>query len=228
MSGSRRNAIILRVPGESLSPAELTYRSRRRTWLVFLVLVIVLAILQLAAMGGVAVLLVMRGLEKARGLPLTDQDRSVLVRISDLVENSAETEETLRKWHGRGHALHLRSLGHADGERGAVRVYCEVVITNDPDDASRQFHYLEMSLADQRHIDRYGELVPTARSELFIWGEESMLYTFERDGRPAGIRFLARREGTVFLLAISGRKLNDPQLLDMLISPVLRKVEQYQ
>ena len=76
---------------------------------MFLVLVIVLFILQVAALGGVMALLVMRGIEGVRGLPLSDGDRAVLVRIDDLVEDSAETDETLRKWHGRGGSVHLRA-----------------------------------------------------------------------------------------------------------------------
>jgi len=216
------------MEGGAPSPAELTYRSRKRTWLVFLVLVILLFILQIAALGGVVVLVVIRSIEETRGLPLTNQDRAVLMRIDDLVEESAETDEILRKWHGRHGSVHLKSRGIAERERGAVRVYCEVVVTGDPDFARQHYQQLAMSREPQQYIDRHGELVSSAQSDLYAWGEESQLYTFERDRQPAGILFVARKEGTVFLLAVSGRKLNDPQLLDMLLGPVLRRVERYE
>ncbi len=215
------------MPGEKPSPAELTYRSRKRTWLVFLVLVTVLFILQMAALAGVMVLAVIRGVEEFGGLPLTAEERGVLVRIDDLVEDSAETDEILRKWRGRHGATHLRSRGIAERERGAVRVYCEVVITGGPDEATQHYLQLSMSQDARQYVDRRGELVSTAQSDLYTWGEESQVYTLARDHQPAGILFLARKEGTVFLLAISGRKLEDPKLIEMLLGPVLRKVDRY-
>jgi hypothetical protein len=216
------------MDGAATTPARLLYRSRKRTWVVFLVLVILLFVLQMAAGAGLLGLLLYRGLDRIRGIPLSESDRAVLVRIGDLMEDSAKIDEELRKWRDQHGVVHLRGRGCAERKRGPVRVYCEIQVTANRDWAMQYYYQQERNEESRRYIDPAGELVPAAQSDLYTWGDESLLYTLTRHDEPAGVIFLARREATVFLLAVSGRKLDDPQLLSMLLGPVLRKLEQYE
>ena len=210
------------------TPAALKYRTRRRVWLIFLVLVIVLFFLQLAAAGRLFVVTVARGIEEFGGLPLTGQDREVLIRIEDLVSDSAKTNETLRKWRGPHGTVRVRSRGHARQERGPVRLHCEVQVEHDARGAQQTYHGLELNEEPYLFIDPKKRLVLTAQSDLFRWGDESVLMTLSDDREPAGIIFRARRGEVVFELAVSGRKLDDPRLLESLLRPVLLKLEHYE
>ncbi len=219
------------MDGEALSSAEVTYRARNRVWKIFFFLVIVLFLLQITAVASLIAVVIARGIGEIGELlvvPLTDEEQGVLIRIGDLVEDSADIHEDLHKWRGRHGVVHLRSRGWSERDRGTVRVHCEVQVAPGIQGAQESYRTLEYNEEALRYVDPERRLVTTAESDLFAWGEESTILTFSDDHRPAGIYFLARRGRKVFLLVVSGQKLDDPHLLEMLLRPVLLKLERYE
>ncbi len=220
------------MDGELLSSAEATYRARNRVWKIFLALVIVLFLLQITAVASLIAVVIARGIGEIgelAGMPLTDEEQGVLIRIGDLVEDSADIHVVLVKWRGHHGAVHLRSQGRAERDRGSVRVHCEVQVAPGIQGAQESYRYLEYNEEALRTIDPERRLVTTAaESDLFAWGDESIVLTLSDDHQPAGIFFLARRGEKVFLLAVSGQKLDDPHLLEMLLRPVLLRLERYE
>jgi hypothetical protein len=212
----------------ALSPAEMKFRSRKRLWVFFLVLVIVLFLTQMAAVAGLLGMVIFRGFDHGFTMPYDEQDRAVVIHIEDLVPEDAQFSATVRKWRGHRGAVHVKSDGEAEVEGREVRLYCEAVLARGEGEAERLFYRHSETRPAMLTIDPDAELGSEARSDLLAWGDQSVLYTLNRDGRPAGIFFVARRGERVFALAIAGRKLDDPRLVEMLLRPVLTEFERYE
>jgi hypothetical protein len=190
----------------------------------FLVLVILLFLAQIAAFAGFFGLMFFRGIESGFGIPTSDEDRAVVVRIGDLVPADAVVDEIIHKWRSHRDGTHLKSHGDAEG----VRLYCEAIVAPNAAYAEQQFLYHSETRPSLLQVDPDAELGSEARSDLYSWGEHSVLYTLHRSGRPAGIFFVARQGERVFVLAITGRKLDDPRVVEMLLRPVLTEFERYE
>jgi hypothetical protein len=212
------------------SPAALTYRRRTLLFRFFLCLAIVLP-LALAAGGVLAVTRVFsegfEGFESMRGSPLAERESELLIHITDLVGDQTETEERARKWWGSGGVVHLSARGKAHAATGPVRVSCQVILAHEEALATSLFHQQCLDKNALRFVDSRRHLTAAAEANLFSWGDEFFLHTLLDDQTPAGIHFCARKAERVYILAVSGRKLDDPELLEMLLRPRLELLELY-
>jgi hypothetical protein len=77
-------------------------------------------------------------------------------------------------------------------------------------------------------VDPHHHLLSEDGSDLFRWGDRSRIILFSDGAEPRGLQFCTQRGRKVYLLAVVGLDLANPELLRMILTPKLMKLEQYE
>ncbi len=183
----------------------------------------------LSCAGAVVGLALLMG-KPVEKLPITDDDRALLVTLDDLAAlASLEEDPSLAELHKArlfDGSVELKYL-YDEGEMGGT--YVETLVDIEPDEHSAEGAYAGLHLASGPAAQLIsGGFRLEERDDLFSWGDESRHRVLvDERGAVAGHLFTARRGRKIFDFTLIGLGLDDRAALERLLSPKLERLEAY-